>query len=272
MVDSYYPTSLAEALKIRKTYTVVPYAGGTDLMLKDRAAASLLFLNNLSELQSIKVDDKYLRIGAGCTFTELLANPLTPDILKAALRKLAAPAIRNLGTSGGNICNGSPKADSALIYYVLDAQLLLCSSKGQRLVPIDEFYVDRGKTVLGSDELLTEILLPLADWSNYYYEKVGARKALAISRLSFAGLLENKHNSIAKFSVAFGAIDRTILRMRDIEQQVVGLTVDEAKKRHKEILAVYGAKINPISGRISARYRKRVSLNLLDDFLTSKGL
>ncbi len=272
MVDSYFPTSLEQALKIRKTQTVVPYAGGTDLMLKDREGTSLLFLNQISELHGIKVDDKYLRIGAGCTFTELLANPLTPDILKEALRRLAAPAIRNVGTSGGNICNGSPKADSALIYFVLDAQLLLCSSKGQRIVPIDTFYVDRGKTLLESDELLTEILLPLADWSNYYYEKVGARKALAISRLSFAGLLESKYNHIVKFAVAFGAVDRTILRMRDIEQQVVGLTIEETKKHHKEILAAYGAKINPISGRISARYRKQVSLNLFDDFLTSKGL
>ena len=272
MVESYYPTSLAEALEIRQTHTVVPYAGGTDLMLKDREETPLLFLKGIPELREVRKDSEYLRIGAGCTFTELLASPLIPDILKAALRRLAAPAIRNMGTSGGNICNGSPKADSALIYYVLDAKVHLCSSGGECFVPIDQFYVGRGKTILQPTELLTEILLPLGDWSNYYYEKVGARKALAISRLSFGGLLEIKDDKIVKFSVAFGAIDNTILRMRDLEAQVVGLTVTEAKARHKEILDAYGAKINPISGRISARYRKQVSLNLLNDFLVSKGL
>ncbi len=267
MVESYYPTSLAEALAIRNTQTVVPYAGGTDLMMKDREETSLLFLNQVKEMQEVKKDDKYLRIGAGCTFTNLLANPLIPDILKAALSRLAAPAIRNMGTSGGNICNGSPKADSALIYYVLDAQLRLCSSTGERLVPITEFYMGRGKTVLQPDEILVEILLPLGDWSNYYYEKVGARKALAISRLSFGALLEIKDEKIVKFTAAFGAIDNTILRMKDIEAKVVGLTVAEATARHKEIMDAYAAQINPISGRISARYRKQVSLNLLNDFL-----
>lgn len=272
MVKSYYPVSLAEALQLRRKEKVLPYAGGTDLMLKDQTDTALLFLNNLSELKKVQADEKFLRIGAGCTFTELLANGQVPELLKAALHQLAAPAIRNMGTSGGNICNGSPKADSALIYYVLDAKLRLVSATGERLVPISQFYVDRGKTVLQADELLVEILLPHKDWSNYYYEKVGARKALAISRLSFAGLVEIKAAQIMNFAVAFGAIDRTILRLPSLEKGLLGLNVAEAKKQHKALIDAYAAQINPLSGRISARYRKQVCLKLLDDFLTIKGL
>ena len=272
MVNSYRTTSLAEALELRKTHTLLPYAGGTDLMLQDQAETELLFLSDIKEMHAIWEDAEYLRIGAACTFTELLESTLVPEFLKAALRKLAAPAIRNMGTSGGNICNGSPKADSALIYYVLDAKLRLCHKGGERLVPIQKFYVDRGKTILQADELLVEILLPRRAWSNYYYEKVGARKALAISRLSFAGLVEIKEAKVVNFAVAFGAIDRTILRLPQLEKLLVGLSVEEAKKQHKAVLEAYAAKINPISGRISARYRKKVCLNLLEDFLTTKGL
>jgi len=272
MVNSYFPTTLAEALQLRQAQQVVPYAGGTDLMLKDRTETAFLFLSQVSELRHVREDDKYLRIGAAATFTELLENELTPAFLKAALEKLAAPAIRNMGTIGGNICNGSPKADSALVCFVLDAQLRLASAGGERLVPIRDFYVDRGKTILQADELLVEVLLPKKDWSNYYYEKVGARQALAISRLSFGGLVEIKNAKLVNFAVAFGAIDRTILRMPALEKRMMGLSVTEAKEQHKAIVAAYSEQINPLSGRISARYRKKVCLNLLEDFLTVKGL
>jgi hypothetical protein len=102
-------------------------------------------------------DSEYIRIGAGCTFTDILESKLTPAILKEAALQVAAPAIRNFATVGGNICNGSPKGDSTLIFYVTDSILRLVSSSGERLVPISEFFLGRNKTSLQKDELLVEI-------------------------------------------------------------------------------------------------------------------
>ena len=140
-------------------------------------------------MKNIVEDEEYIRIGASCTFTDIIESKLTPAILKEAVSEIAAPAIRNLGTVGGNICNGSAKGDSSLIFFVADSKLRLVSSHGERVIPITEFYLGRKKTSLQSDELLVEVLMSKAGLSNYYYKKVGARNALAIARVSFAAVI-----------------------------------------------------------------------------------
>lgn len=270
--NGYMVHDLAEALRIRAEQDVVPYAGGTDLMIHPEAGAVFLFLNKIPELRQITVNAETIRIGAACTYTEISRHPAIPEILKDAIDFLAAPAIRNLGTAGGNLCNASPKADSALIFYVGDAKLRLCSSQGERIIPIEDFYVGRGETVLRKDELLVEILLPKNGWDNYYYQKVGARKALAISRVAFAGLFGSEAGVITRCSAAFGSVADTILRFHDLEALLIGKTLSEAKAVKADVLARYDAAIVPIRGRVSADYRKSVCMNLLNDFLTQNGL
>lgn len=123
MVNGYQAKSLEDALNLRAKGGVIPYGGGTDLMIEADENAVYLFLNKVAELKQITKEYNCLRIGSGVTFTEILESPLAPAILKEAVSKIAAPAIRNLGTAGGNICNGSAKADSALIFFVTDAML-----------------------------------------------------------------------------------------------------------------------------------------------------
>lgn len=272
MVNGYPAASLQEALEIRARELVTPYSGGTDLMIKPKEKATYLFLNKVPEMKRIVQDEKYIRFGAACTFTEILENDLSPALLKEAVAQIAAPAIRNLGTVGGNICNGSPKADSALIFFVTDSKLRLVSSKGERLIPINEFYIGRNKTSLQNDELLAEILMSKTVLSPYYYKKVGARNALAISRVSFAGILNIKNEKILNCRTAFGAVSDIIISRGDIDAMLIGKTVKEAKAIREEYLAAYDHAIVPIRGRISAEYRKFVCKNLLADFLTSNGI
>ena len=113
MVRKYHPELLKDALSIRAAETVVPYAGGTDLMIKPDENAEYLFLDRISEMKNITEDSGVLRIGAACTFTELLQSSLTPAFLKEVVSSIGAPAIRNLGTVGGNICNGSANSWTA---------------------------------------------------------------------------------------------------------------------------------------------------------------
>ncbi|ADK15446.1 MULTISPECIES: FAD binding domain-containing protein [Clostridium] len=272
MVNSYRPSSLKEALDVLAKEEVTPYAGGTDLMIKADENARYLFLNKISEMKNILEDEKYIHIGAGCTFTDIIENELTPAILKEAVSQIAAPAIRNLGTVGGNICNGSPKADSALIFFVTDSKLRIVSSKEERIIPINEFYLGRKKTSLKKDELLVEVLMNKEGFDNYYYKKVGARNALAISRVSFAGILNVENNKICNCSTAFGAVKDVIIRLPVIDRMLIGKTIEEAKTVKKEYLAAYDKVIIPIKGRVSAEYRKIVCMNLLRDFLESNGI
>lgn len=272
MVNGYAPNSLKEALDLRAAHALTPYAGGTDIMVEEKHEGEYLFLHKISEIKGITQDDEYLRFGAGCTFTELLKSDLAPAVLKEALELIAAPAIRNEGTIGGNIGNGSAKADSALVFFAADSKLRLVSSKGERIIPIKSFYKGRKKLDLASDELIAEVLMPKKWLQNYYYQKVGARKALAISRLSFAGLMYIENGKIMHCATAFGAVSDVIIRREDIDNLLVGKTIEEAKAFKAEYIKAYDEAIVPIRGRVSSEYRKSVCLNLLQDFLAKFGI
>lgn len=272
MVNGYKPSSLVEALKIRDEFDVTPYAGGTDLMVQNKPDQTYLFIGHLPELKQIQEDEDYIRIGSAVTFTEAIASPVVPALMKEAISRIAAPAIRNAGTFGGNIGNGSAKADSVLIEYAVDAKLRLVSVRGERIVAIDKFYKGRKSLDLANDEIIAEILLPKSAGDNYGYQKVGGRNALAISRVSFAGTINVQNDKITAFSAAFGAVADTVLRYKDIEKMLVGKTVAEAKEVKKALLAAYDERMVLTRGRVSAEYRKSVCLKLLADFLETKGI
>ncbi len=139
------PETLKEALETLARERVTPYAGGTDLMIEADPQADYLFIGDLPELRGIEAEGDRLTIGAAVTYTQALSSPLIPEILKEAVRYIAAPAIRNTGTLGGNIANGSPKADSALVFSVADSVLTLESASGARKVPIGEFLQAGGR-------------------------------------------------------------------------------------------------------------------------------
>lgn len=272
MVNGYMANSLKEALEIRAINKVIPYAGGTDLMVENLHAAPYLFIGKIDELKQIKEDEKYIRIGGAVTFTQALESDIVPPLMKEALSQIAAPAIRNAGTFAGNIGNGSAKADSVLIHYVTDAKICLSSVRGTREMDIDSFYLGRKKLDLMDDELITEILIPKKGIDNYYYKKVGGRNALAISRVSFAGIIQTKDDVIVSFAAAFGAVADTVLRFKDLEKMLIGKTINEAKAIRNEVLKAYSEKMLLTQGRVSAEYRKTVCINLLDAFLDDKSI
>ena len=272
MVNGYVPKMLEEALELRGKYDLVPYAGGTDLMVENRPNVSYLFLGKLAELKGICEDAEYVRIGAAVTYTEALASPIVPQLMKEAVSRIAAPAIRNAGTFGGNLGNGSAKADSVLVEFVTGAKLRLLSQRGERVVDVEKFYLGRKKLDLANDEIIAEILLPKAGINDYYYKKVGGRNALAISRVSFAGLLSVENGVVTRFSAGFGAVADTVLRCRELEAMLPGKTLEEAKAIKPELLRAYSEKLVLTRGRVSAEYRKTVCMNLLGDFLTEKGV
>ncbi|MEA4998776.1 MAG: FAD binding domain-containing protein [Candidatus Limiplasma sp.] len=272
MVNGYIPSTLREALEIRASFEVIPYAGGTDLMIEEHRAGSYLFLSQLPELKHITLEAGLLRLGACCTFTELLEHPATPAILRDALRLIAAPAIRNEGTIGGNIANGSAKADSALIFYVADASIKLSSARGERVLPIQDFYLGRKQLALQPDELITEVLLPTERLAHYCYHKIGARKALAISRVAFAGLMDVTDGTINHCATAFGAVSDLIIRRRDIDAMLIGKTIEQARDVKQAYLAAFEEAIQPTRGRVSTEYRKAACMNLLTHFLAQFGI
>ena len=264
--------SLREALLARKNPEMTPYAGGTDLMVWPKEKAKYIHLHKVPEMKGIVEGGNYIRLGAACTFTEIIEHPRAPKILKEACGQIGGPAIRNAGTIGGNIANGSAKADSALIFMVTDSKLRLASAGKERYLPIRDFYLGRKKLALAQDELIVEILMPKWGIDNYYHVKVGARDALAISRVSFAGIMDIRNNVIINCATAFGAVSDVILTFDNIDRILIGKTLEEAARLKEDYLKAMDEAIIPIRGRVGIEYRKDVCMNLLRDFLEVNGV
>jgi len=190
--------------------------------------------------------------------------------LKSAISNMAAPTIRNIGTIGGNICNASPAGDTLPPLYILDAKIVLSSIDNQRIIPIDKFIIGPGRNDLKDDELLTEILIPNKKFNKEFYKKLGTRKAMALSKISFAGLAEIEDDKIEDIRIAFGAVAPKIVRSRTIEQEIIGHNINEINELSYSIVKEYSEFICPIDDqRSSSIYRKQISIKLLDYFLNN---
>jgi xanthine dehydrogenase FAD-binding subunit len=256
-------------------------AGGTDVMVmyKSRRGVPpkipkpIVFIDQLSELRQVYQNQKDLHIGACCTYSELLKNPLIPTVLKKAIKTIAAPAIRNRGTLGGNVCNASPAGDTLPLLYVYNAKLLLRSVKGDRIVPISDYIQGVRRIQRESNEILAEIILPsvLDDGAHVIFEKVGNRNADAIAKVGFAGYIRLNGDGIEDVRFAFGAVGPTMVRSVDIEKMLLGRTIPLTDSDIAQVVAAFDKIIKPIDDqRSTALYRKTVALNLLRYFLSMK--
>jgi CO/xanthine dehydrogenase FAD-binding subunit len=268
------PESLAEALRLLAARPrPVPFAGGTELMIREQAGAGeYLFLHRIPELRGIGEGG---RIGAALSFAELIESPLCPPLLRKAALGIGAPGIRSLGTVGGNICNASPAGDSLPPLYLYDTVLVLASpgEKGEplyRRLPIEDFILGVKKTALGEGELLASLEIPAAVFSHSAYEKAGARKAQAISKVSFAAAALVEGGQVRDFRAAFGAAGPRVIRCRDIEETLRGAEAAALGENSftTGILRAYGERFRPIDDqRSTAEYRRAVCLRLLGNFL-----
>jgi xanthine dehydrogenase FAD-binding subunit len=279
MVKRLNPSTLEEALTMKKDFpNAILYAGGSDLMVAKKSSSEMLFINGLKELKKIEETDAFISIGATAVYYDMIHNPLIPDLLKSVMKEIASPAIRNMATMGGNICNASPAGDCLPVLYLFDASIVLASlnesnHRIERIVPIEDFILGIRKIDLKSDEIVTRILLPrekIKDTTKMGYKKVGARKAQAISKLQFTAMLNIEHEIVTDFRVAYGSVGITVIRRKDIELRYIGVSYEEFLSKVPEIIEAYKGTIHPIDDqRSTAVYRKKVCLNLLGDFLTS---
>ena len=272
MVDGYAPASLREALELLSREKLTPYAGGTDIVNHNLKDVKYLFLKQIPQLRVIYADEEYVHIGAAVTYHDALKSPLVPKIMKEAISQIGSPAIRNAGTFGGNLANGSDKADSVLIEFVTGARIQLVSKEEERLLDISEFHLGRRNIDLREGELIREIRIPYKGLDNYYYCKIGGRAANAISFVSFAGLFACDQDRITKLAAAFGAAGDAIQRYPDIEKMMIGKTMDEAKALRKEYLSAYESHLLVNQSRVGPAYQKYACMKLLAEFLSKYGI
>ena len=261
----------------------LPIAGGTDVMVQYAAgkltARKLLSIWNLPELRQIDILPDEIRIGAGCTYTDLRKHEVVRgelSLLASAAQWTGGIANQNRGTIGGNIVNASPAADSLPALLVYDAELILVSARGERRLPYRAFHTGYKKTQLSPDELIRTICLS-RKFSNYvpYARKVGARNAQAISKVCIAGLglLSSSGDDTSRIEdvrIALGSVAPVPLRLVETEKAMQGKVIDRTLLTLARQTAI--REISPIDDiRSTARYRATVAGNLIVEFLDRLG-
>ncbi len=285
LLDKYEmatPASLREALDdLAQHPDARPFAGGTDLMVVLEAGhlppGRYVSLQNCRELLGVEEETGGgVAIGALTTYTEIRNSALLGiryPMLPLAASETGGLATQNRGTIGGNIANASPAADTPPALLVYDAELELMSSSGTRRVPYAAFHQGYKKMDLASGELIARVYLPPKGGSyeshnrwRDYYRKVGTRRAQAISKVCFAGSILMDGDHVQDVRIALGSVAPTVVRATRTEETLRGRKLDAgAQAAAEETLLSEIAPIDDI--RSTARYRVRVAVNLLRQFL-----
>jgi len=228
------PTSLAEACQMLRALgkEAALLAGGTDLLVKmknrELLPKSVVSLMEIDEMRQFNFSGKGKSIGACCTVSQIAESAqirTTFPALASAAGHLGSPAVRNLGTIGGNAVTASPAADlpPALIAYGAKARL---KREGQeRVLPLEQLFRGPGATNIGVDEILVDFQLeqpPEGSVAEYF--KLGHRRALQCSIINGACFLALNHRSgvIEAARVVLGAVAPTVVRAVSTERILTG--------------------------------------------------
>jgi xanthine dehydrogenase FAD-binding subunit len=263
------PSSLGALWPLLEDPQARVMAGGTDLLVRLRAglpAGPICCLERIPALRGVSVSGRIVRIGAATTLTEVLeSGDITAGLplLGAAVRQLGSPLVRNQATLGGNVCTASPAGDTLPALYALGATLELASRSSTRAVPVEDFITGPGRTVLRAGEILAAVRVPLPDSGTVqHFEKIGRRRAMAISVASLAACLELDGGRIRRISLALGSVAPTVLRCREAEAWLAGreLTADNLTQAADLVRTA----VRPVGDmRATADYRRQAAANLL---------
>ncbi|HEY6355321.1 MAG TPA: xanthine dehydrogenase family protein subunit M [Burkholderiaceae bacterium] len=234
--EYHAPRSVADAVKLLGSLgpDAKLLAGGHSLlpMMKLRFAqpSALIDLGKIADLRGIAQSGNEIRIGAMTTEHELLNSKLLSDklpLLIEGVSQIADPQVRYRGTIGGDICHGDPANDHPSLMLALDASFVLTGPKGERVIKADGFFVGVYATLSETDEILTQIRVPIpAAGSGWSYAKF-KRKTGDFATAAAAVLLQMKGGTVAKVSIALTNVGPTPIKARKAEQHLVGKPIDD---------------------------------------------
>jgi CO/xanthine dehydrogenase FAD-binding subunit len=240
-------------------------AGGTDIITgfhiespRFENIEQLIDINNVDELKTVSIVDGNIIIGSAITFSEIIANPLLNEklpLLVKSSKTIGSTQIRNRATLGGNFINNAPCADSVAPLLVYDAEIKIKSFTSEKIMLLQDFLVKPYGTRLKPDEIVTQIIvqIPSDNFKGDFY-KLGRRRAVSISRISLAILLDVNNGLINQMKIASGAVTPIGIRFYDVEEFAKGEKMNDESM--KEISIKLGERIMQVSGvRWSSEYK-----------------
>ena len=249
-------------------------AGGTDYLVElkhvSQSPGTVVDISQIAELKGIEEINDGLRIGAGMTHSEIMADPLierhVPAMIHAA-HTIGAVQTRNLGTLGGNLVTCVPSMDSGPTLVALEAEVTVAGTDGARRMPLTDFFVGPRKTILEPHELLIDVVIPkknLGKPTNFY--KFGLRKGQALALVNAASSLWVEDGKFKDVRISLGAVAPVVVRLPKVEAALEGQAVSEDLISEAAKIAITECK--PINDfRASLEYR-----NDLIEVLTRRTL
>lgn len=246
------------------------FAGGTDLFIKMKQRRllprMLINIKRIPALDRIRYDaGEGLRIGALTAIQSILDSTVIGEkfrVLSQAAGVLGTPQIRNLGTLGGNLANASPSAEFAPPLLILEASVRCVGPGGERLVPMNEFFVSPGKSVLSQGELITEVHVPDSLLRAQAIYLKHSLRMMDVSMAAAAALVLLDGNVCREVRIALGAVAPTPFRARKAEEALRGKRLSgESNNRAllEEIGRIAADESRPIDDlRGFASYRRKV--------------
>ncbi len=268
------PESLAEACELMAAEDgVVPLAGGTDLFVhwperQTEHERTYLDLSGLAELRSHRWDDGELVLGALTTFWDVVRDARAAEelpLLVAAARQVGAIQIQARGTWAGNVMNASPAADGTAVLMAYDAVLELVSKDGTEEVPLADFYTGYKEMKRRPDQLIRSIRLPRRAYDVEAFEKVGPRRAQAITKVGAAVA-----RSAAGWRVVAISMAPVTCRCPSLEEH---LSDGGDVRSPDDLLPALRQDVSPIDDvRSTAAYREQVMARVLYWALRERGV
>lgn len=275
------PSSVQQAIELLAKHDgSAALAGGTDLLVKmqdGKAAPTVLVsLASIPGLNAIGYEDGYLKIGALATHTDIEKSALIQrdfGLLADAARQIGSRQIRNVATIGGNLCNAAPSADTATPLLALNAAVRLVGPRGERIVPLEDFFAGPMRTVLERGEIMTEIRVPrLPTGSGGAFIKHSVRRAMDLALVSASAvvILDAGSGICSDARIAMGVAAPTPIRARAAESLAKGRELDGRLAEQVGIAAAEEARPRS-SFRASAEYRRAVLKVLVKRVFSKAG-
>lgn len=268
----FAPRNVAELAVIRAKHPKATFlAGGTDVGLwvtkHHRELDVVIYTGHVKELKALKHSKTGLEIGAAVTYSDAFEALATYDSsMEELLRRFASLHIRNVGTVGGNIANGSPIGDGPPALIALSAELVLRSARGARKMALENFFIEYRKQNIKAGEFVEKVIVPPLPKNSFFRTyKVSKRFDQDISAVCGAFVLHMKGGKISEARIVFGGMAGTPKRAAKAEAALNGKPWNEATL---EIAIQALAKdFIPLSDmRASSEYRLLVAQNLLRRF------
>ncbi len=270
----YEASSVAEAIELRIAHPEAQIiAGGSDVLVQmregKRAGKELISIYGIDAMRGVSIDEEEnIRIGSLTSFSHITRDPIIIqhcNVLGEAVDMVGGPQIRNIGTIGGNTCNGVTSADSASTLHAWEAIVELTGKDGVRRLPIKEFYIKAGVVDIRPDEIQTAILIPKASYENCFghYIKYAMRNAMDIATLgcSVNVRLSADKKTIERARIAYGVAGPVPMRCPSAEAAANG---EEVSLETVEAFALAVLEdINPRdSWRASKAFRQHIAVEM----------